>query len=353
MKRWSFLLLAFMALLLVSCKPDPVLPPGSIQTKGVYVLNEGTYTFANGSLDFYDPEADTVAKRLFYKANQVPIGDVAQSLALIDDDLFIVVNNSNYIYKVNAHTLKCDLNKTFKLDNFYSPRFMLPLGPNKAYVSDLVGDEIWIIDPQQMTHTGTIPVGKPTETMVKVESEVYVANWSNYYNNSIENNTVMVIDAVNDVKIAEIQVGKEPNGMVVDKNGFVWVLCEGAFWDLDAEDPSLWKINPKTKTATCERSFYYSAMNLAIDPSGKHLYYFENGDIHRLSVTNPSEEDSFVIPAEGRQFYKISIDPSNGDIYVTDAKNYMVNGAVYRYSSDGVLLSEFSAGICPSFLLFN
>lgn len=370
MKRLTFLLLAAIAVLLASCKPDdPIVPinpnnpgdtldvtdtiPEGILTKGVFVLNEGTYTFANASLAFYDPEADTVGKRLFYKANGAPIGDVAQSLALINDDLFIVVNNSNYIYKVNAHTLKCDLTQNFKLDNFYSPRFMLPLSPNKAYVTDLMGNEIWIINPQQMTHTGTIAMGKPTETMVKVGSEVYVTNWSNYYNNSVENNTVMVVSAENDIKVAEIQVGKEPNGMVVDKNGYVWVLCEGAYWDIDAEDPSLWKINPLTKTATCERTFYYTAMNLAIDPTGTYLYYFDNGDVRRMSVDDPTAEDSFLIPSDGRTLYKIAVNPNNGDIYVTDAKNYMVNGSVYRYSSDGLLLSDFSAGICPSFMLFN
>ena len=52
-------------------------------------------------------------------------------------------------------------------------------------------------------------------------------------------------------------------------------------------------------------------------------------------------------------FYKIAVNPENGDIYVSDAKTYVQNGTVYRYSSDGVLLSSFDAGICPGFMLFN
>ena len=83
-----------MAWVMSSCNPDPQEPTKVLVGKGVFVLNEGTYTFANASLSFYDPEADTSANQLFYKVNGAPIGDVAQSLALINDQLYIVVNNS-------------------------------------------------------------------------------------------------------------------------------------------------------------------------------------------------------------------------------------------------------------------
>lgn len=95
-------------------------------------------------------------------------------------------------------------------------------------------------------------------------------------------------------------------------------------------------------------------MNLAIDPSGSMLYYFHGEDVRRASIDAAEQDDSaFCIASEGKTFYKISVDPSNGDLYVSDAKNYMVSGTVYRYSSDGVLLSSFNAGICPGFMLFN
>ena len=104
MKKLHLFLLAFVAALLFSCKPEPtptpVDPSDTIQPvnlKGVFVLNEGNFQFSNASLSFYDPEADTVANNLFYKANNAPIGDVGQSLALSEEKLYIVVNNSNYI----------------------------------------------------------------------------------------------------------------------------------------------------------------------------------------------------------------------------------------------------------------
>lgn len=360
MKRIT-LILCGLLLALVSCGPDPM-PQHDVMTvgKGVFVINEGNFTYANASLTFYDYEADTVVNNLFYRVNGAPIGDVGQSLALLDGKLYIVVNNSNYIYKVDAATIVCDTTQPYVITDFMSPRYMLPLGPQKAYVSDLVSTQLWIINPQDMTHTGTIDMGKSTETLLKVGQEVYVTNWSRYYVPGMVNNTVQVVDAVSDTKVAEIEVGMEPNGMVVDKNGMVWVLCEGDSYNYEDDVPStLWKINPATKEATMVVSFELKALNLAIDPSGSYLYcvyggdWTNGGDLRRIDIAQPEVFDDFVIPAEGKMFYKVFVNPGNGDIYLSDAKTYTMNGTVYRYNSEGELLSSFDAGICPGYMLFN
>ena len=365
MKKRFLFLLALLAVALFSCKPDPtptpVDPTDTIQPvnlKGVFVLNEGNYQFSNASLSFYDPEADTVANNLFYKANNAPIGDVAESLALVDGKLYIVVNNSNLIYKVNANTLKCDLTKPFKISDFYSPREMYFVAPNKAYVSDLIGTGLWIVNPQDMSHCGFIETGKTTEKLVPVGNELYVSNWSTYYiapNSHDSYNTVQVIDMNNDVKVAEIVVGKEPNSMAADKNGHVWVLCEGRSWDEDfGEKPSLWEIDTQLKTAEKRYEFDGTATVLRTNPSGDQLYMFYDNKVRRFDIASLAFSESFGIAAEPESmFYNMAVEPKTGDIYVTDAKNYMMNGTVYRYSNDGVLLNSFEAGVIPSAMLFK
>lgn len=379
MKKILLAITCLVALVLFSCKPDPIpvdpsddpttdtiepaddtIVPSLVVGKGVFVINEGNFSYANSSLTFYDTEKDSVINNLFYRVNGAPIGDVGQSLALIDGKLYIVVNSSNYIYKMDASTIKINLNQPYMLTGFVQPRFMHVVAPNKAYVSDLASTVLWIINPKDMTHTGNIEMGKSTETMLQVGRELYVTNWSRYYISGMTNNTVQVVDINNDVKVADIQVGFEPNGIVVDKDGMVWVLCEGDSYDLLTEVPStLWKINPATKESTLVRTFDESALNLAIDPSGSYLYcvyggdWTNGGDLRRIDIAQPDVFDDFVIPSEGKMFYKIAVNPDNGEIYLTDAKNYTTNGTVYRYSSDGVLLSSFDAGICPGFMLFN
>ena len=140
MKRKHLFLLAMVAMMLFACNPvDPADPNGYTVGSGVLVLNEGNYQVSNASLTFYDPVADTVANNLFYRVNDAPLGDVAESMALVDGQLYIVVNNSNYIYKVDANTMVCDTTKPFKLTDFYSPREIHFVAADKAYVSDLMG----------------------------------------------------------------------------------------------------------------------------------------------------------------------------------------------------------------------
>ena len=359
MKRIKLLLLALLAVTLFACKPDqPVNPRALDLGSGVFVLNEGTFQVSNGSLSFYDIEADTVGNHLFYRVNDAPLGDVAQSLAMVDGKLYIVVNNSNLIYKVDARTMVCDTTKPFKLTDFYSPREMFFVTPEKAYVSDIIGTNLWIVNPKDMSQTGTIAMGKTTEKMVPVGNELYVSNWSYYYVSPDSHDsytTVQVVDMNNDMKVAEIEVGKEPNTMAVDKNGHVWVLCEGRSWDYGyGENPSLWEINPQQKTAEKRCEFNGTATALKANPAGDQMYLILNNEVRRFDLATMALSETFSIAADVQGwFYNMAVEPKSGEIYVTDAKNYMMNGTVYRYTSDGVLLSSFEAGVIPSAMLFK
>jgi DNA-binding beta-propeller fold protein YncE len=364
MKRYCQLVLLLLATLMFSCKTDkptdpvtPIIPPVHPDTTqiqhhtGVFILNEGTFTYANASLSYYDSERDSIYNNLFYKVNNIPLGDVAQSLALSGNDLFVVVNNSNYIYKLDASTIEYKS----RLDDFYSPREMLVVSDEKAYVTDLIGTSLWIINPQEMTHTGSIEMGMTTEKMVRVGSELYVSNWSKYYVDPEDYNsytTVQVVDMTTDALTAEIEVGKEPNTMAVDKKGHVWVLCEGRSWDEDyGEQPSLWEIDPATKEATRHLQFEISASCLRADADGNYLYLIGDGDVRCYDVNRQALTD-FCIPSEGRLFYNLAVDPDLG-IFITDAKNYMMNGSVCRYSYEGVQLGSYDVGINPSAMLFK
>lgn len=355
MKRIIKYSLIIFLMILVSCKNKKENnEPATFNTgKGLFVLNEGNFTYASSSLTFYHPDEDTVANHLFYRVNNVPIGDVGQSLTLLNNSLYIIVNNSNYIYKVNAQTIEYQA----KLSAFYSPRHMLPVSNEKAYVSDLEGTGLWIINPSTMQHTGFIETGKSTEKMIKFENEVFITNWSNYYQTNTLNNTVQVIDINNDSLVDTILVSKEPNSIVIDKNNNLWVLCGGGYSGV--KEPALFCINPRTRQIIKKFDFdnirdYPSS--LVIDNYGENLYFFNTGinqlDLFKMSINDDVLPTEAFIEAGSRMFYNVAISPDN-ELYITDVKNYVQNGEVFRYSSEGKLISSFSAGITPGFILFN
>lgn len=357
MKRNFLFLITIIAILFASCnKKDDVTPymPNIQPSTGLYVLNEGNFTYANASLSYYDIEADTAANNMFFRVNGSPIGDVAQSLTKVGDDLYIVVNNSKYIYKVDAQTIAYK----DKIINFTSPRYMLPVSDNKVYVTDIVSPGFWSMDITTY-EKHLVSTGKSTECMVKIGNKVFMSNWSKSYVD-FDNNTVQVIDCENDSLIAEIEVAKEPKAMVVDKNSMLWVICNGGWDPTETQEPALICIHPATHEIVKRFDFtpgVDSPDGLAIDGAGENIFFmngpFAGLNIYKMSVDATQLPDTAFIASDGKLFYGLTVDPVRGDIYVTDTKDYVRNGDLLRYSSDGTLLSTHEMGIIPSYMLFN
>lgn len=361
MKRTlSNIFILSLLLTFVSCKPDPEPTPKDTSiAKGLFVLNEGTFTYANSSLTFYDPEADTSENNLFYRVNMSPLGDVANSMMIDETGMYIVVNNSKYIYKVDSKTLKYKS----KLDGLTSPRHIISIDKNKAYVSDQESTGLWIINPETMQKTGFVELGNTTEKMIRVGDEVVVTNWSNFYQPETSNSTIQFVDIATDKLVAEVKVSAEPNSIVLDKNNNIWVLCSGGY--LPPCEPALFCINPTTRQIVKRFDFadgdYPSSM--AIDDAKENLYVLNGGfgtlDLYKMSVDAESLPTTPFINSQqptansqSRVFTNVIVS-KDGDIYLTDVKNYVQNGEVLRYTSEGEFVSSFAAGIVPGAMMFN
>ena len=373
MKRKLLLLTVIFAIVFASCKksssdndPAPFVPPGSdtiqpgpggdtivpSQIRGLFVLNEGTFTYANSSLSYYDIETGTVENNIFFRANNAPIGDVGQSLTKIGNDLYIVVNNSKYIYKVDAQTILYEA----KIEGFTSPRYMLQVSSDKAYVSDLESPGFWVLNLNSLEKE-FVATGNATEAMVKVGNEVFMTNWSNYYVAGASNKTVQVINCDADTLVCNIDVAQEPNEIVVDKNNHLWVLCSGGY--MSPCDPALICIDAATHQVINRFDLPEGSYpdGMSIDGAGENIFFLNGGfgtlNIYKMSVDATELPETPLITAEGKLFYNLKVNPDNGDIYVTDAKDYVSNGDLLRYSADGTLIATASLGIIPSYMLFN
>ena len=343
----------------VSCGGDDPKPEETNIAKGLFVLNEGTYTYASSSLTFYDPEADTVENNLFYRVNLAPLGDAANSMMIDETGMYIVVNSSKYIYKVDEKTMKYEA----KLDGFTSPRHMLSINKNKAYVSDLESTGLWIVDPETMQMAGFIETGNTTEKMVRVGNEVVVTNWSNFYQPNTSNSTIQFVNIETNQLVDEMNVTAEPHSIVLDKNNNIWVLCSGGY--MPPCEPALFCINPATRQIVKRFDFgegdYPSSM--AIDKSGENLYILNGGfgtlDLYKMSVDADALPTTALVNSQQttdsspKSFSTVAVSPENGDIYITDVKDYVQNGDVLRYDNNGNYIGKFETGIIPGAMMFN
>lgn len=336
--------------LLFSCSEKEDIDPDAIKIEkgGVFIVNEGNFSAANSSLSYFDPANSEIIDNLFYKANNVPLGDVAQSIAINKNMVYLIVNNSGIVYGINRETLEFES----KISGLASPREMMFINDQKAYVSDLYSNGVAIVNPESFEITGKVEMGKSSECMVKSNNRVFVANWS-AYNGAGVNNTVMVIDSEIDAIVDSIIVGIEPNSMVMDKDGLLWVLCSGGF--MNDEMPTLWKIN--TNSLEIAKQFVFNNIlqspdNLCINGTGDTLHFLNNG-VFCMSVHDQELPDNAMINEGNKNFYALGIDPEKNGIYVSDAVDFNQNGTVYRYSHTGNPISSFEAGIIPGCFGFN
>ncbi len=324
---------------------------------GVYIVNEGNFMYGNSSLSFYNPDEKRVYNQVFQARNGAPLGDVAQSMTLWNDLGFIVVNNSGKIYVVDSRTAE------FKgsVSGLSSPRYVHVVNSEKAYVTDLYARKITIFNPETFRITGNIPVGNSaskfnqhdTEQMVQYKNFVFTNSWS--YDNKI-----LVIDSNTDRLVDSIEVFKQPNSLVIDKNNKIWVLTDGGFQGspYGYEQPGLLKIDAETREL--ERSFRFALgdhpFGLCLNPA-KDSLYFINRHIWKMAVSDKRLPEQPFITSEYSDvfggFYSLGIDPSNSEIYVGDAIDHQQNGLVRRYSPSGKLIDEFKVGISPGNFAFK
>lgn len=317
-----------------------------VPASGLFIINEGNFQYGNGTLSFYNPDNGDLLNEIFIKANGFKLGDVAQSMTIHGDTGWIVVNNSHVIFAIDTDTFK----EKGRVVDLISPRYIHFVSDDKAYVTQLWDNRIYIINPRTYSITGYIQVPHmtmetgSTEQMVQCDKYVYVTCWS--YQNSI-----LKIDSETDEIVAKLEVGKQPRSITLDCNGKLWVMTDGGLEGspYGSEEPRLLRIDPEKLVIERLWTFdeYSSPRELQTNGSGDRIYWI-NDDVWSMSVDADELPEMPLIASKGTIYYGLTISPESGEIYVADAIDYMQPGTIYRYDAQGNLVSEFSTGVTPS-----
>ncbi|MBT3244353.1 MAG: YncE family protein [Bacteroidetes bacterium] len=354
-KNLVILLFAFVLLLSLGCeREDPEFRTFSKST-GVFIINEGNFTYGNASLSFLDLTTGEIDNQVFYKANGFPLGDVAFSMTISDSMAFISINNSGKIFSVNTRTFK----HQGTIAGLSSPRYIQLISKTKAYISDLYSTSILVFDPGSLQITDTIETGRSTEQMVVWNDYVFATCWS-------FGNEVLKINTLTNQVEDSIRVNNQPNSMVIDKNNNLWVLSDGGYEGspLGVDYPALTVIDPDKMdvlTTVLFPNISGSPNNLLINGSRDSIFFlygswtgetdFDSG-AYRMSVNSNELPDDPFIPEKNRLYYRMGIDPVYSTIYISDALDYMQKGFVFRFTPDGALIDSMRADRIPGFFAF-
>lgn len=317
--------------------------------RGVYLVNEGNFNFGNAEITFYEPATRAVSNNLFQSANSFGLGDVAQSMYAIDSIGFIVVNNSAKIEVVRLPSLQ-------KLSTISipgsSPRYLLPLDDSIAYVTDLYAGKIHVVNYRAGTLVKQI-TGVPgwTEHLIRRGADVWVEG-RNYSSAHASSAKLLKLNTANHTLAQTFTItGSNLNGLVLDKNAHLWLAVEED--TAHAVPSSLICLDENAQQfKKLDFSFGHHPSNLCINSSSEQLYYLDKG-VFTVGITEAAVSTTALIGEEGRNLYGLGVDPGNGDVYVSDALDYVQPAVVFRYSSSGVLLHTFHAGLITGNFCFT
>ena len=319
--------------------------------ESVFILNEGNFNAGNATLTYFEPSNSTTSQAVFLTANSTGLGDVGQSLAWINKKIFAVINNSGKVVVIDPDSY-AQVGQ-ISLGAFSSPREIVPVSETKAYVTDLYGNKLYIVDLDDYSISSTeIAVGLNPDQMLYTDNYLFVAN-----NGFGADSSIMAIDPSLDQVIDTIYTPSGPAAMHALEDGSILVVCTGYAGDYDdnwqiidgtARSGGLYQVfpgNPDKDTLLAELP---SAGNdLIVDESiGK--VYVNAGGIREFDLNTSTMAEDTLIKGS---FYTMAYDEVSGTLYLGDAKDYSSAGEITTYDGSGNRLSAFSSGIIPGDML--
>jgi hypothetical protein len=189
--------------------------------------------------------------------------------------------------------------------------------------------------------------------MVQFDRYVYTNCWS-------FDNKILIIDAENDRVVDSIEVLKQPNSMVLDRYNDLWILTDGGFPEspYGYETPGLLKVEAGSDESVVVFRFLKGEQPSSLCMNGgRDTLYFLNNHVYRVPVVDAVEPELFVESTYDAGslggFYGLAVDNSSGDVYVSDAIDFVQRGVVYRFSAAGNPLDTIPAGIVPGSFCFK
>lgn len=347
----------------------------SAEPSGIYLVNQGNQGSNKARLDFLNFHNGFYIRDVFTEYNPEVVkglGDTGNDVQVYKGKVFVVVNGSHKVEIMDAYSMK-------RLAQVDVPncRFIAFDG-NCAYVTSYVAKDkeafktqkgaLYRIDLDTYKVTGQVTVGYQPEQLVIRDGKAYVANSGGIYANSgvvgaKYDNTVSVVDLKSMKVDYDIKVAVNLELMLVDADGVIWVSSIGNYSDISSTLNYLVKKGDKYELGGSV-NVPVSSMALA----GDKIYvigstYTNTNGTWALTTTynivnaktRELESGSFITDGTESGIttaFTVTVNPGNGDIYVTDAKDYVSSGTLHCYTGSGKHKWSVRTGDIPDRIAF-
>ncbi len=347
--------LLFLVLSILGCSDDEPKNKEVPVSTGFFIVNEGAFGAGNASLSFYSDQDEAVSNDVFLSVNEIPLGDQAQSMSIVNGAGFIVVQNSSKVEVIDVDSWE---NIATITNDISSPRYVVGNG-SKAYLSDWGPDgvtgSVKVINADTYEVEKSIPVGSGPNQMLIVGDRLYVTNVGGF---SVDN-TLSVIDLTSETVVDTFQLSFNPNSLAVDANGDLWVASSGflafdADFNIDVEQSIPGAIEKISTSGDILFQFAFEGLGgpsqLQINPENSEIFYLYSGQIYRIT-----DQDSTLpaAPINENSYYGFSLDSEEQLIIGCVAPDFSSAGYIEFLSFGGNVNGSYDVGIAPNSCVFK
>ncbi len=337
LKKYSLFL--FFYLFFISCNTPEEIQPVELEKNNntlnkykLLVLNEGNFGNGVATLSKLNWTGDSLIKvenDAYFNVNKEYLGNVAQSITKVGNELWLVINNSQKIVRCTS-----DLIKINEIKGLNSPRFIAQ-NAKYVFVSDLYSNQISVIDKATFSVIKKVYTGAWNEELLALNNQLWIPQTSA--------RSVLIMDMNTFEFLDTIPIAREPFAIKKDEKNIVYVLCNGGL--NERETPYLYQINASTKQKK-------DSVNLSILDGVPSRLLIVNNEVFVLakniySIENQNIKE--VISGRENNFYGFAANDSY--LFVTDAKDYVRNGNLIRYNRKNSSQREtVELGVIPGYI---
>lgn len=306
-----------------------------------YVLNSGDWKSNNSSLTMYNGATGEVAQNVFEQKNGRLLGNTANDIVVYGSKMYIAVAGESTIEvtDLSARSLR-------QINCGAQPRYMACDG-GKVYISYYDG-HVARLDTATLEIDAKVKVGRNPEQLAVVGNKLYVANSGGMdYNTPLGyDKTVSVIDLVSFGVVNTVEVALNPTVVVPYEDG-VFVASYGNYSDvpstlqrIDAADDAVSVVKEcSNMTEICYNNGVLYGFFSQYDANWNATITYVSYDIVSREVDSPwIKESEWPVP------YKVC---SAGEYVCVTSSDYVNDGDVYVYDTDGLLVKKITAGLNP------